>query len=71
MAGAAISLPDAVKNAVANLNVSLHEALQMANSRVAAAIDLSYTHGKIDIGYPSTFIKFSDDFTNYESWVIE
>ncbi len=69
LAGAAISLPDAIKNAVSNLNVALQEALQMANSRVAAAIGISDTHGKIGVGYPASFIKFNDDFSNYESWV--
>ena len=69
LAGAAISLPDAVKNAVNNLNVNMHEALQMASSRVAAAIGLSESYGKINVGYPASFIKFNDDFSDYESWV--
>ncbi len=71
LAGAAISLPDAIKNATTHLKVDLHEALQMANSRVAAAIGISQTHGKIAPGYPASFIKFEDNFSDYESWVFD
>lgn len=69
LAGAAISLPDAVKNARDHFSISLAEALEMAGSRVAAAIGLSESYGKIAAGYPANFIKFDDDFKNYCSWI--
>lgn len=71
LAGAAISLPEAVKNAMIHLNIDVAEALQMANSRVAAAIGISATHGKIAVGYPASFIKFNNDFSRYEGWVFD
>lgn len=40
LAGAAISMPEAVRNAVENLGVSLEEGIQMATCRVAKAIGM-------------------------------
>lgn len=40
LAGAAISMPQAVKNAVQNLRVSVGEAIEMATVRVAKAIKM-------------------------------
>lgn len=40
LAGAAISMPEAVKNAVENLGISLNEAIQMATVRVAKSIKM-------------------------------
>lgn len=63
LAGATISMADAVRNAVKELNVSVDEALKMASSRPAAAIKMDDTVGKIKAGYPATFVQFNDDLS--------
>ena len=70
LAGAAISMADAVKNAVQHMNVSLAEAVQMATGRVAKAINQQQFIGKIEAGYPARFVKFTDDLQIVESLIL-
>ena len=60
LAGAAISMPEAIKNAVEHLAVSLQDAIEMATSRVAKAIKLDHQIGYIRQGYPAVFSVFDD-----------
>lgn len=58
LAGAAISMPEAVKNAIDHLGASLREAVEMATSRVARAIKMDDEIGFIKPGYPAEFVVF-------------
>jgi N-acetylglucosamine-6-phosphate deacetylase len=64
LAGAAISMWEAVQNAVTHVQAPTAEALAMATSRVAAAIKMDTMIGKVEAGYPATFVSFKDDLTD-------
>ncbi|MCH5717048.1 amidohydrolase family protein [Niabella hibiscisoli] len=66
LGGAAISMIDAVKNAMAHLNVTLQEAIEMATSRVAKAIKMDDRIGFIQPGYDARFVLFDDDLNSVE-----
>ncbi len=70
LAGATISMAEAVKNAVLHLDASLSEAIKMATCRVAKAINMEKEIGKIEIGMPATFVKFNDNLTSIESMIL-
>lgn len=61
LAGAAISMIEAVKNVKQHLNLSLQEAVQMATSRVARAIGEEAHTGFIKENYPARFFVFDDE----------
>lgn len=63
LAGATISMQDAVINAVVHMNLSLDEAVKMATCRVAAAIQMEHKIGKIKKGFPAQFVSFNEDFS--------
>lgn len=67
LAGATISMVEAVQNAYNHMNVSADEAIKMATSRVAAAIGMQDKIGKIKPGFPASFVKFSDDLSSIET----
>lgn len=69
LGGSAISMIDAVKNAVEHLKVSLQEAIEMATSRVAKAIKMENEFGYIKVGYPANFVLFDDDFDYWSTMV--
>ena len=69
LAGAAISMIYAVQNAVKHVHIPLHEAVQMATLHVAKAIGLQDKLGKIETGYPASFISFNDDFSSCKTMV--
>jgi N-acetylglucosamine-6-phosphate deacetylase len=69
LAGASISMEEAVRNAYENLQVSLDEAIKMATCRVASAIKLEDKLGKIKPGYSASFVRFNDDFSKVESLI--
>ncbi|WP_428228668.1 N-acetylglucosamine-6-phosphate deacetylase [Flavobacterium sp.] len=63
LAGATISMLEAVQNAYKHLDVSVDEAIKMATSRVASAIGLQDQFGKIKAGFPATFVQFNEDLS--------
>jgi len=67
LAGATISMLEAVQNAYNHLEVSADEAIKMATSRVASAIGLADKFGKIKAGFPATFVQFNDDLSEIET----
>ncbi len=67
LAGAAISMPEAMKNAVDFVGVSLQEAVEMATCRPARAIRMDDRIGFIKKGYPAVFSVFDDALTSYET----
>jgi N-acetylglucosamine-6-phosphate deacetylase len=70
LAGASISMVEAVQNAVTNLQISLHEAIKMANIHAAKAIKIDDTIGKIQSAYPAKFIVFNDSLSEYETLIL-
>lgn len=67
LAGASISMKEAVQNAFNNLNVSADEAIKMGTCRVATAINMENQLGKIKPGFPASFITFNDNLTTVET----
>ncbi|RKS92640.1 N-acetylglucosamine 6-phosphate deacetylase [Flavobacterium limicola] len=67
LAGASISMKEAVQNAFTHLNVSADEAIKMATCRVAAAIKMENQLGKIKPGFPASFVTFNDDLSRIET----
>lgn len=70
LAGATISMADAVRNAVRELNVTVDEAIKMATCRAAAAIKMEDKIGKIKPGYPATFVQFTEDLSVMHALVL-
>jgi len=66
LAGATISLGDAVRNAVKEVGISVQEAIEMATIRPAKAVGLSDKVGSIALGYPAVFTVFDDDLSKFE-----
>ncbi|MET0946237.1 MAG: amidohydrolase family protein, partial [Flavobacterium sp.] len=69
LAGATISMAEAVQNAFNHLNVSADEAIKMATSHVASAIGLEDKFGKIKTGFPASFVQFNDDLSEIETLI--
>lgn len=67
LAGASISMAEAVQNAFNHLNVSVDEAIKMATCRVAAAINMENKLGKIKPGFPASFVTFNDNMSKIET----
>lgn len=65
LAGASISLAEAVRNAIVQLNISIQEALEMATVRPAIALGVADKIGKIKAGYPARFTVFDNRDTNF------
>jgi N-acetylglucosamine-6-phosphate deacetylase len=59
-------MPDAVKNAVAHLHVTLQEAVEMATSRVATALKMDDRIGFIKPGYDARFVLFDNELNTVE-----
>ncbi|KAA6439738.1 N-acetylglucosamine-6-phosphate deacetylase [Dyadobacter flavalbus] len=66
LAGATISLGDAVRNAVQVLGIPLQEAVEMATTRPAAALGMANQIGSVAVGYPAVFTTFDDDLNVFE-----
>ncbi len=63
LAGGAISLGEAVRNAVVRVGIPLAEAIDMATQRPALAMGLGGRIGKVAPGYPAVFTCFDDSLT--------
>jgi len=70
LAGAAISMAEAVCNALQHLPVTEQEALAMATSRPARAIRMDHEIGYIAPGYPARFCVFDSGFNHLESLIL-
>lgn len=66
LAGAAISLGEAVYNAVHEVGIPLQEAIEMATIRPAKAIGTDRINGKIAVGYPAVFTAFDESLLNFQ-----
>jgi N-acetylglucosamine-6-phosphate deacetylase len=58
---------EAVQNAYNNLNVSADEAVKMATTRVASAIGMQNKVGKIESGFPASFVQFNANLSEIET----
>lgn len=67
LAGAAISMMEAVQNAVNYLGATLEQAINMATIIPAKAIKMDNKIGKISPGYPASFVVFSNDLNEYKT----
>ncbi len=65
LAGAAISMAEAVHNAVYKVGIPLHEAVQMATVRPAKAIGIDDTIGRIRKGFPATMVAFDERLQSF------
>jgi N-acetylglucosamine-6-phosphate deacetylase len=66
LAGATISMGDAVRNAVQYVHIPLQEAIEMATIRPAKVLGLENQIGKIAPGYPAIFTTFNADLTTFQ-----
>lgn len=71
LAGASISMQEAVQNAKTHLHVSTATAVQMATSRVAHAIRCQDSMGYIKSGYPARFVVFDEELQKVNALVHE
>lgn len=67
LAGASISMTEAVQNAYNYLNITSDEAIKMATTRVAKAINMEHQIGKIATGFPASFATFDDNLSSIET----
>jgi N-acetylglucosamine-6-phosphate deacetylase len=70
LAGATISMAEAVRNAHIHLGVPVAEAIKMATSRVAAAIAMEHRIGRIAPGFPASFVLFDDSLQQIDTLVL-
>jgi N-acetylglucosamine-6-phosphate deacetylase len=63
LAGAAISMQEAVQNATRFVRIPLRDAIRMATIHVARAIGMDLHVGKMEPGYPARFVAFNDDLS--------
>lgn len=70
LAGASISMAEAVQNAIKYLDVSLEEAICMATINAASAINMQHKVGYIKPGYPASFVTFNNDFSKYKTLIL-
>jgi len=69
LAGAHLTMIEAVRNAVAMLRVSLADALVMASRTPAAFLGLESELGRIASGYRADLVAFNGDFEVVGTWV--
>jgi N-acetylglucosamine-6-phosphate deacetylase len=69
LAGAHLTMIQAVRNAVALLGVALSDALTMASSTPAAFLGLKSELGLIAPGYRADLVAFNSKFEIIDTWV--
>ncbi len=69
LAGSALDMAAAVRNAVAMLHIPLVEALRMASTYPAAFLDLDHTHGRIATGYMADLVVLDENLVVTQTWI--
>jgi N-acetylglucosamine-6-phosphate deacetylase len=69
LAGSALDMAGAVRNAVQLLGLPLDEAVRMASTYPAEFLGLGATHGRIAPGYRADLVVLDDDFYVRSSWI--
>lgn len=67
LAGSAISMAEAIKNAMEYLDITLAEAVSMATDRPAKSLGRAKEFGCLTPGYPAFFSVFSEEVTDAEA----
>ena len=69
LAGAHLTMIEAVRNAVALLGISLADALIMASRTPAAFLGLESELGRIAPGYRADLVAFNPNFEIVDTWI--
>jgi N-acetylglucosamine-6-phosphate deacetylase len=69
LAGAHLTMIEAVRNAVALLEISLVDALIMASRTPAAFLGLEFELGRIAPGYRADLVAFNSNFEVVGTWI--
>ncbi len=69
LAGSALDMAAAVRNAVSLLDLPLEEAVQMATASPAAFLGLEKSHGLIAAGMRADIVAVNDDMAVVKSWI--
>jgi N-acetylglucosamine-6-phosphate deacetylase len=67
LAGAAIAMSDAVRNAVFEVGIPLEEAVKMATVRPAKAINMDDKIGRIRKGFSADFVVFDEKLAHFKT----
>lgn len=69
LAGSALDMITAVRNAMGMLGLSLEEAARMASTYPAAFLGLGRTHGRIAAGYRADLVALDSDLQVQSTWI--
>jgi len=69
LAGSALDMAGAVRNAVQMLHLPLDEAVRMASTYPADFLGLGASHGRIAPGYIADLVALDDDYHVRQSWI--
>ncbi|MET4569247.1 N-acetylglucosamine-6-phosphate deacetylase [Rhodanobacter soli] len=69
LAGSALDMASAVRNAVQLLGLPLEEAVRMASTYPAEFLGLGESHGRIAPGYRADLVVLDDDYVVLRSWI--
>ena len=69
LAGSALDMASAVRNAVQMLGLPLDEAVRMASTYPAEFLGLGASHGCIAPGYQADLVVMDDDYRVQQSWI--
>ena len=69
LAGSALDMAGAVRNAVRLLGLPLDEAVRMASTYPAEFLGLGASHGRIAAGYQADLVVLTDDYRVQRSWI--
>jgi N-acetylglucosamine-6-phosphate deacetylase len=69
LAGSALDMAGAVRNAVRLLGLPLDEAVRMASTYPADFLGLGVGHGRIAAGYRADLVVMDDDCRVLQSWI--
>jgi N-acetylglucosamine-6-phosphate deacetylase len=69
LAGSALDMALALRNAVAMMNIDLPRAAQMASSSPAAFLGLDHSYGKIAVGYRADMVLLDADMQVRRCWI--
>ncbi|MFC5581391.1 N-acetylglucosamine-6-phosphate deacetylase [Rhodanobacter terrae] len=69
LAGSALDMAGAVRNAVQLLGLPLDEAVRMASTYPAEFLGFGASHGRIAAGYQADLVVLDDDYRVQQSWI--
>jgi N-acetylglucosamine-6-phosphate deacetylase len=69
LAGSALDMAGAVRNAVQMLGLPLDEVVRMASTYPADFLGLGASHGRIAAGYQADLVAMDDNYRVQQSWI--